>query len=259
MSIEQFIGRDEEIKFFGQWLSDESAAPVIYTHDSTEEKESRGGIGKTWLLRKYYELTGQINPAIIPVFFDFFNVTDRDSIVIAERIVRAVQAKYEYFSFKSFFKSLKEYHELAYGKNTEITNLREQLSLALVDELRILGERPDTNISLLLFFDTFEVVERNPITAVLLSARPFPDLYRSMHVRAVIAGRNPLDWRHPNWVGRKHEVDVRLLPPFNEEEIKQYLENRLYTYDLAELSPAALHAIHERTQGRPIMVGLVTD
>lgn len=261
MSIEQeqFIGRDKEINFFKQWLPAVNATPVIYIHDFTAEKESRGGIGKTWLLRKYYELTEQTNPTIIPVFFDFFNVTDRDGVVIAERIVQAIQAKYEYFSFKSFFKSLAEYHELAHGKKTEITNLREQLGLAFVDELRILDERPDANISLLLFFDTFEVIERNPITAVLHPARPFPDLYQSTHVHAIIAGRNPLDWQHPNWVGRKNEVDARLLPPFNQEEMKRYLETHLYTYDLADLSPVALHALHERTQGRPIMVGLVTD
>ena len=86
----EFIGREEEIAFLTKWLADVDAPSIVYIHDALEEKEKKGGIGKTWLLRKYYELVEPQHKNVIPVVVDFFNVLDRNSVVIAERVVQAV-------------------------------------------------------------------------------------------------------------------------------------------------------------------------
>src|SRR6266498_5220927 len=99
---EEFIGRGDDITFFNEWLSDPDAPPVIYIHDALEEFEKKGGIGKTWLLRKYYDLVEQ-HRNIIPVFIDFFNVTDRDGVVIAELATQAIGAKNPHWTSATFF------------------------------------------------------------------------------------------------------------------------------------------------------------
>src|SRR6266487_1885374 len=109
------------------------------------------------------------------------------------------------------------------------------------------GELPDTY--LLLFFDTFELIEYNPITAVLRSATLFPDRYQSKRVRAIVAGRNALDWTHQNWVGRRGEIVVRTLPPFSKEEMTQYLKTRLYISAI-EAGRNALDWTHQNWVGR---------
>ncbi len=94
--------------------------------------------------------------------------------------------------------------------------LREQLADALAADLRLLHQQMvEIDTYLLLFFDTYELIEYNPITAVLRPSQTFPDRYQSNRVRAIIAGRNAIDWTHQNWIGRENEVVVHALPPFD--------------------------------------------
>src|SRR5207302_11088370 len=117
----------------------------------------------------------------------------------------------------------------------------------------------DTGTYLLLLFDTYELIEYNPITAVLRPTQTFPDTYHSDRVRVIIAGRNAIDWTHQNWAGRKREVIVHTLPPFDYDETVQYLQTRLDAYDFDSLSPQMLELLHQKSEGRPILLGLVTD
>src|SRR6266566_6083008 len=107
-STMEFIGREQEIAFLTAWLADVNAPSIVYIHDALEEKEKKGGIGKTWLLRRFYELVEQ-QQNVIHVVIDFFNVLDRDSVVIAERVVQAVRKKYPKWTAENFNKLLKEY------------------------------------------------------------------------------------------------------------------------------------------------------
>ena len=114
------------------------------------------------------------------------------------------------------------------------------------------------NKTLLVFLDTYEMIEDNPIIAVLRRSQIFPDnyLYRSM--RVVIAGRNKLDWQHPNWQGREQEVQMMTLAPFDLEEMREYVEAESTTYDIPPNSDT-FKALYHRTQGRPIIIGLAID
>jgi hypothetical protein len=116
MSVEQqaeeFIGRDQDIAFFQQWLYKEDAPSILYIYDALKEKAKKGGIGKTWLLRKYYGQVVQHHPTIIPVFIDFFNVADRDGVVVAERIVQEVQKRHPDWSFTVFWATLRIFRQV---------------------------------------------------------------------------------------------------------------------------------------------------
>src|SRR5438132_340459 len=167
ISPRKFIGRKQEIEFLTSWLADVAAPSVVYVHDALERKESRGGIGKTWLLREFYELIDQQYKNVIPVQVDFFNVLDRNSVVIAERVVRAVRERYPSWTTENFDRLLQEYHGVARGQKTEATIWRERLADALAADLHLLQQQMiETSTYLLLFFDTYELIEYNPITAV---------------------------------------------------------------------------------------------
>jgi tetratricopeptide (TPR) repeat protein len=256
---EEFIGRVQEIAFLLQWLKDENAAPIIYIHDALEESERKGGIGKTWLLRRLYELVQeQNNVIVVPV--DFFNVTDRSGVVIAERVIQAIRKKYPRWQAENTTRLLKHYHEAGQGQKAEAIMLRGRLAEALSDDLRFLQQQMiESGTYILLLFDTYELIERNPVTAVLRPSQTFPDNYQSKRVRAIVAGRNAIDWKHQNWVDREKECLVRPLPPFTQQETIAYLHNRVVSYEIEHFPAGALEAFYQKTDGRPILVGLVSD
>src|SRR6266568_1144757 len=259
-STMEFIGREQEITFLTKWLADVDAPSIVYIHDALKEKEKKGGIGKTWLLRRFYELVEQQHKNVIPVVMDFFNVLDRDSLVIAERVVQAVRKRYPHWNTEDFDNLLQAYRDAARGKKAEMATLRERLADALAADLRLLQQHMiETGTYLFLFFDTYELIEYNPITAVLRPAQTFPDNYQSNRVRAIIAGRNVIDWKHQNWVGREREAIVHTLPPFNYDETVEYLQTRLDIYDINSMPSQTLHALYQKTEGRPILLGLVAD
>ena len=256
----RFIGRQKEIEFLTTWVVDKNARHIVYIHDELEEAENKGGIGKTWLLREFHTLMEQQKQVVPATIIDFFNVLDRDSFMIAERFVQAVKEKYPYWSSENVNRVLQEYHEASQGQKTGLASLQERLADALADDLRLLHQQMvETGTYLLLFFDTYELIEYNPITAVLRPSQTFPDRYESNRVRAIIAGRNAIDWTHQNWTGREKEVTVHALPPFDFQETEQYLRSRLDIFDFDTLSSEMLQALHEKTRGRPILLGLVTD
>src|SRR5579859_451502 len=254
----EFIGRNQEVQFLSNWLADSNTPAIVYIHDALEEFEKKGGIGKTWLLNRYYEMVEQQH---VPVMIDFFDVMNRDGVVIAQRVVRALEKRYPHWQAQEFEKSLLEYREAVRRQRIEGISFRERLADALVSDLRLLQQSmKESNTYLLLFFDTFELIENNPITAVLRPTQTFPDIYKSSRVRVIIAGRNVLNWRHQNWVGREQEILTYPIAPFTYEETIGYLQNKSEVYDdIASLPQQTLQALYERTEGRPILVGLSSD
>jgi tetratricopeptide (TPR) repeat protein len=256
----KFIGHEQEIEFLSQWIVEKNARPIVYIHDEMEEAENKGGIGKTWLLREFHTMMEQ-QEHVVPVrIIDFFNVLNRDNFVIAERFVQTVKERYPYWSSENVNKLILEYRDATQRQNTRLAVLREQLADAIAADLRLLHQQMvETDTYLLLFFDTYELIEYNPISAVLRPSQMFPDRYQSNRVRAIIAGRNAIDWTHQNWIGREKEVNVRPLPPFDLYETEQYLQDRLDIFDFDSLSSQMLQALYEKTRGRPILLGLVSD
>jgi tetratricopeptide (TPR) repeat protein len=257
-----FIGRTEELSQFIHWLEDVDGSLIFYLHDALGDPAKKGGIGKTWLLRLFVSLIKgrkELQERFIPVFIDFFDVASRDGVVIAERIVQTLHEVYPHWPAQNFKKVLRQYHEILLQKKADTTGIMIRLSDALSDDLRLLQERMiESNISLLLLCDTFELIENNPIIAVLHTSHTFPETYNFDRIRVVIAGRNALNIRHQNWIGRENEITAVPLSPFTYEETIHYLD--YYDNSIREdVSEEVLQALYQRTEGRPILLGLVID
>src|SRR5258707_2241385 len=254
---DDFIGRSNEIDIFLNWLLGPDASWILYLYDKFEEKERKGGVGKTWLLRKFWQLAEKQEQTTV-VMVDFFNVADRDGIAIAEHLVEKVQENYPEWHAHSFRSTLEEHRAVIHTENIDVEDIREQLSLALTADLEKLADQlKETGSQLLVLFDTFELIEQNPLTAALLPSQLFPDNYHYPRLKAVIAGRNALDWNHPSWHGREREVHSLGIAPFSLEEMAQYINNQsVITLDTSSEQAAKLYA---RTEGRPILIGLVVD
>jgi len=256
---ENFIGRQKEIELFMQWLATPDESWIFYIYDVLAEPEKKGGVGKTYLLRRYATLAKQANPETTVAMVDFFSVADRDGIAVAERLVQELQVNYPDWSPSAFSEAVKEYRSTIDNENVDVTDFKLKISDALTTALQELEEQlHKTGASILIFFDTFELIELNPTIAVLSPAKTFPDNYHFDHIRVVIAGRNALDWTHPNWLGREQEIKAVALPPFSQREMLQYLDTTSIYYGLQEQDKQAI-ALYERTEGRPIIIGLAID
>jgi tetratricopeptide (TPR) repeat protein len=255
---ESFLGRTREIEIFNRWLVDPEAPWILYFHDELEKKEKKGGIGKTWLLKKCAELARQQRPEAVVVMIDFFNLIYRDGLAIAERVVQELQAAYPHWTARDFTHVLTEHRKSRPDESVEGAEIRVDLARSLQADLkRLEPSLGEAKKSLLLFFDTFELIEHNPIVAILNYARTFPDNYYFDRVGVVFAGRNKLDWSHANWRGRENEVWELALAPFSQAETLEYLQ-RESIYD-PETPPEQAQALYRRTEGRPILIGLVAD
>lgn len=251
-SIANFIGRDREIAVFQQWLADArlDAPKILYLYDALEEQEKKGGAGKTWLLRRYAQLAEEqrLSPAV--TLIDFFDVTSRDGITIARSIVETVEKAFPQWTASDFTEALKRYDE---SKEQRIA-----LTSALATDLKMLQRQlTQAGSFVLVMFDTTELVEKTPSIAVLNLAQVFPDTYQFNRIKFVIASRNKIDWNQPNWLGRKKDVLEVPVEPFSQQEMLDYLlRESIYSPDT---QPEQLQALYKRTEGRPILIGLVAD
>jgi tetratricopeptide (TPR) repeat protein len=263
-----FIGREQEVQLFESWLQDPTPPWILYFHDAAEEKEKKGGIGKTQLLRHCAELTKQKYPNTAVLMIDFFSVADRDRLVLAQRVTQELHNLCPEWTPTAFNDLADQYYD---NKNIETTMSRRAadiaedetiftaISAALVEDIQRLEPLLEQQQKkLLLLFDTFEAIEDNPIIAVSRQSQTFPDTYGSSHLKIVMAGRNPLNWQHLNWSGRKHEVQVISLGPFNKQEMLTYIDAEAL-YNSPPQEEAQIRALYTRTEGRPIMIGLVVD
>jgi tetratricopeptide (TPR) repeat protein len=256
--IENFIGRSEELKVFTEWLADPHAAHVLYFYDALEEPTKKGGIGKTWLLKKCQEITRQQRPDIAIASIDFFNVGDRNGVIVAERIVEALQTAFPDWVPTLFQETMAEYRDVNKPESVEVAEVRSALFKALTTDLHYLDRQlAREHKTLLVFYDTYELIEQNPAVATLRFSQKFPDNYLFEHMYAVVAGRNALDWSNLNWRGREQEVLPVALAPFTQAEMVQYIDTESF-YDI-DLHSKQTPALYERTEGRPILVGLVAD
>lgn len=252
-TLESFIGREREISLYQEWLTNPQSPWILYFYDALSEPGKKGGIGKTWLLRKCVALTREMYKTVAIVTIDFFNIDDRQGIAIARQVINKLRAIYPEWLPKNSLELFASYSGDV-EENTDMVVSRSQLSGALAADLHLLETQLElTERTLLLFFDTFELIEKNPIIASLNRSHVFPDNYQFKHIGAVIAGRNPIDWSQPNWLGREAEVRSVALAPFSKQEMIFYLNARL-----AEI-PGQSNELYERTEGRPILIGLVAD
>jgi tetratricopeptide (TPR) repeat protein len=257
---EHFVGRGQEIADFKQWLTDtDPDAPwILSLYDTLTDPSKQGGVGKSWLLREFSAMAKEISPDIVTVYIDFFNIADRDGVAVAQHVVAALKDANPEWDTSTFEKSLVEYSSALLNQKEDITGMRDRFADALIADLHTLDEQlGNVGKSLLVFFDTYERIEENPLTAVLRLDQAFPDDYDFSRMGVIIAGRNALDWNHTNWRDRKHEVRSMPVSPFTLPEMEEYFD-KLSSLNVSIIS-GDMQALHERTEGRPILIGLVND
>ena len=256
----RFIGREKEIGLFRKWLTnkDPDAPWILYIHDALEEREKKGGVGKTRLLEQFALLAQELYPDTVVVHVDFFNVADRDGVIVADHVFEALQAAYPTWRSHSFAQNLVGYRIAIREGVEDLYEIRKRLSDALIADLQELdAQLRQEHRHLLVFCDTYEMVEQNPAVAALRSDQSFPDNYEFERMGVVIAGRNALDWTQMNWRGREYEVQTIAVSPFTPSEMLQYFEQLSdVTFPMLE---QYIQPLYERTEGRPILLGLVTD
>ncbi len=258
--VDRFIGHEREIQFFENWLADTSPnAPwILFMHDALLSPEEKGGVGKTWLLRKFATIVEQ-HEGVAVVMVDFFNVADRNSAEIARRVADGVHKVYPDWNPKAFDKAFIEYRE-ANRRNQNLNEPLARLYDTLTSDLDALEEQLATEKKcLIIFFDTFELIEQYPVVATLNPKQSFPDTYDFKNIGFVIAGRNGPNWKQANWRGREQQVqDIPIAPFTLEETVVFFNENRRFPQPIQADSQQAKD-LYGLTQGRPILVGLVTD
>jgi len=257
-----FIGREKEIAQYEQWLASSDGPWILYFHDTFVEEEKRGGIGKTWLLRKCMEVTKRRYPKKPIVTVDFFNVMDRSGIVIAERVVEQVKAVNPEWSPAASEALLAEYRE---GRKAAIDDalLERRLANALAHDLSSLDkELQGAGRSLLLFYDTFELIEKDPIAVLLNPIAQFPENYQFAHIGVVMAGRNPLPLNNPSFYWCVHPQEVSEIPlnPFDAEKMVEYINSDVNSVIATQVADSPdMKKLYDLTEGRPILIGLVMD
>jgi tetratricopeptide (TPR) repeat protein len=256
----RFIGREKEIDLFRHWLTnkDPEAPWILYLHDAMEEREKKGGVGKTWLLGQFASLAQEIYPDTVVVHVDFFNVSDRDGVIVADHVFEALHEAYPSWKSRRFTSTLHGYRIAIREGVEDLYEIRKRMSDALIADLQELdAQLRQEHRHLLVLCDTYEMIEQNPAIAALRSDQSFPDNYEFERMGVVIAGRNALDWSQMNWRGREYEVQTLAISPFTPSETMQYFKQ------LSDVSSPTLEnyiqPLYERTEGRPILLGLVTD
>ncbi|GHO96554.1 hypothetical protein KSF_066020 [Reticulibacter mediterranei] len=188
---------------------------------------------------------------------DFFNIADRDKLLLAEKIVTTLQELCPGWLPIRFTEAIQKYRTNTSIPQDTTNNL---LKEALTSDLQEVNERLEQEQkSLLLCFDTFEIIEENPAIVVLSETSTFPDTYQCEHIKVLMAGRNALDWEHPNWKGREEEVQIVPLHPFSREETAAFIDGYLTDPAVDQMDREQLLALYQRTEGRPILIGLIVD
>src|SRR3989442_718928 len=123
---EEFIGRDREKAHFIQWLDNPVAPRIFYIYDFLEEKEKKGGVGKTWLLNEYITLVSRQRKNVVPILVDFFNIAARDGIEVARRVIKELQRRFPDWLPQSFEASLREYRNACMAGNLDVSRLQDQ-------------------------------------------------------------------------------------------------------------------------------------
>ena len=257
---QHFIGRREELAVFGQWLTDPDpdAPRILYFYDFEDAVEKKGGVGKTWLFSRCAHLARKLYPDIVIVNVDFFNVADRDAVVIANRIIDALQEAFPDRASPELTQVQEEYRIVVQEGKEETSEVRNRFSDTLIADLQHLDEQlVEERKYLLVFYDTYELIESNPSVAILRLSEAFSDDSHFQHIGVALAGRNKLDWQHPNWQGREQEVACVPVAPFSPGEVLQYF-NQLGRMK-QKIEPEDLQHIYQRSSGRPILVGLIND
>jgi hypothetical protein len=272
---EVWPGRDQEHALFLRWLAQTGAGEpwVLSIHDaapaSDQERRGgagRGGYGKSWLLRAWVVLARQRFPHLPIVQVDGLSAADQDGLEIAQRVVAHLQAAYPPWQAHAFTERLAMLNACSRWKvhsrhGPVDPELWRALRMALAQDLQALEPLlPAGGPTLLLVYDSCELLTASPQLTGLAPDQPFPERFGLPRVKVLFASRQPFDWYRPLWEGREREVFSLTLSPWSAAQIQQVLL-RAGVVSLSEGSHP--RSVSERlaalSGGDPALVSLACD
>jgi tetratricopeptide (TPR) repeat protein len=261
--LDNFIGRTHELAFFQTWLEEEDphTSSMLFFYEGPEGILPKGGIGKTWILQKCREIVRKRKECAV-VVVDFFSIQDRDGVELARSIVAGINRLETGWSSAEFDTLYERYRQAVQrrDRNEYLIDLRRQMHYTLQAALEDLQKRlPDARKRLLVFGDTYERIEQHPEALSLLPTHHFLETYHIPAIGFVLAGRNEPDRQSNYWRSYSQRVHGLSVSAFTVDDVISYVDEHIATPRVRKITAEQARRIHEQTQGRPILVGLVTD
>jgi hypothetical protein len=267
---EVWPGRDQEHALFLRWLAQTGAGEpwVLSIHDAVpaSDPERRGGYGKSWLLRSWVVLARQRFPHLPIVHVDGLSAADQDGLEITQRVVAHLQAAYAPWQAHAFAERLAMLNARSQWKvdsrhGPVDPELWRALRMALAQDLQALEPLlPAQGPTLLLVYDSCELLTASPQLMGLTPDQPFPERFGLPRVKVLFASRQPFNYYRPLWEGREREVFSLTLSPWSVAQIQQVLLRAGVVSLREEPSPCSLsERLAALTGGDPALVSLACD
>lgn len=270
MGLKRFVGRESELQLLidAVTLPDRKKA-ICFVHDATKEKEEKGGIGKTTLLRELVERLEKVRSSsspfvLLPEIVDFYELGNRSRLYVLRNVIDQLEVEARAIGFeqiervtRGFSRAWTEYKEEIEGRADPavLPQLIAAVNDAFVTVLQ--NFHVQTKRRVVCFLDSFEYVEDDESFMQSHGQEPiFPMESLSDSVVFVIAGRNaPSSWTKQWWAGKDPQAILTIpLYTFSAKEVGDYLMRE----GLA-LSEHTVDGLANRTKGRPILVALAVD
>jgi tetratricopeptide (TPR) repeat protein len=260
--IERFIGREKEIEAF------QSLLPLDRERTRFFFLQGPGGIGKTWLLRRCLEIAAELEDTIVATdLIDMYSTTNRYINGVIRSIIQQIPPReLQREEFYKFQKALQIYEDARLGKFDQLSDDQsssagdDQLSRTEKEEYLLLFMRDAfqqvirsicKERTLVLAFDTFEIVQNGPVGKWLLSK----DGIDIPGVLCLIASRQkPLE-DSPGYKEFPYLVVSQLS---DEEALLLYYKYTGSQEPTTERLREYIHVLNIRAEGNPLIFGLAT-
>lgn len=257
-----FVGREKELAAFTEFLHSDSATHILTIHTTGD-----GGIGKTQLVLRMKNLCGPNAPipTIASELIDFYHTEDRSRLGVMQHVA----ANFGYQHFPRFQDKVLNYQE------TGVMREREKLASVIErafqeDYARMARTQAQTGNTLVVFFDTYECIQRTESRADSpkkargtefsrwLETWFFPAILT--HTRIVVSGRYPLQDIDRQRIQVK-EMNLAHFSLTDTIAFWQQCFGLTSEQALAERigSEELLEAFHMLADGRPVLLALFVD
>jgi tetratricopeptide (TPR) repeat protein len=269
MSKKPFIRRVDELKSLrNAVISNAEEREICFLYDAAPDKNEKGGVGKTVLLKELLEdLTAvplsERDYLVLPEIIDLYEPANRSRPDILYTLVHQLEDQAVAHGFNriksitsEFFSSWADYKT---EENTAQPARFHELDSRLVDSFvsALTSYHKETNKRVVCFIDSFEYIEDDETFFNAPGAGlVFPMSALRGSAIFVIAGRNaPKDWATNWWSDRPSQSILGVpLATFNQEQVEHFLEDRGY-----HLPEPFIQQLTTLTKGRPILLALAVD
>ena len=265
---EWFVGREDKLAQFEKFLAPPTAQQILSLHTNGE-----GGIGKTQLIARFQQRCA-LHPDSFAVteIIDFYHTESHSKVGVMRQIADHLTKTQS--GFQPFQQLLQDFEEAEAEKRQGIFP---KLEPTFLDDFRAFAASMQAqNIGILLFFDTYEVIQGREITrdhrkqveatdfSTWLEQQFFLILIENPHVKVVVSGRYPL-----STINTHPEVWEVQLSRFTLDEASALWKT---CFGIAEDDPDGdqklinqigsaelIERLYALADGRPILLALFAD